>query len=62
MRFSTVAAALLPVGVALAQTTHVVKVGGGSLTYDPPSYVSHPNTLSYPAYLYFAQIDTSSEW
>ncbi|KAI0723752.1 hypothetical protein C8T65DRAFT_599327 [Cerioporus squamosus] len=36
MRFSAVAAALLPVGVALAQTTHVVKVGGnGSLTYTP---------------------------
>ncbi|KAI0807893.1 hypothetical protein C8Q74DRAFT_1229963 [Fomes fomentarius] len=38
MRFSTVAAALLPVGVAFAQTTHVVKVGGGgNLAYDPPS-------------------------
>ncbi|EJF66269.1 hypothetical protein DICSQDRAFT_159248 [Dichomitus squalens LYAD-421 SS1] len=36
MRFFTVAAALLPVGVALAQTTHVVKVGGNaSLTYTP---------------------------
>ncbi|RDX46854.1 hypothetical protein OH76DRAFT_805649 [Lentinus brumalis] len=36
MRFSAVAAALLPVGVAFAQTTHVVKVGGsGALTYTP---------------------------
>lgn len=43
MRFSTVAAALLPVGVAFAQTTHVVKVGGGSLTYDPPSLTQVQN-------------------
>ncbi|RPD66640.1 hypothetical protein L226DRAFT_567040 [Lentinus tigrinus ALCF2SS1-7] len=36
MRFSAVAAALLPVGVAFAQTTHVVQVGGNaSLTYTP---------------------------
>jgi len=36
MRFSAVAASLLSVGVALAQTVHVVKVGGnGSLTYNP---------------------------
>ncbi len=40
MRFSAVAAALLPVGVAFAQTTHVVKVGGsGALTYTPNQYV-----------------------
>jgi hypothetical protein len=35
MRFSAVVAALLPVGFSLAQTTHVIKVGGGSLTYQP---------------------------
>ncbi|KAI0371684.1 hypothetical protein BV20DRAFT_156252 [Pilatotrama ljubarskyi] len=36
MRFSAIAAALLPVGVALAQTTHTVKVGeNGTLTYSP---------------------------
>lgn len=40
MRFSAAAAALLSVGAAVAQTTHVVKVGGnGSLTYTPNSYV-----------------------
>ncbi|KAL1944445.1 hypothetical protein VTO73DRAFT_2875 [Trametes versicolor] len=38
MRFSAVVAALLPVGFALAQTTHTVKVGeNGGLTYDPTS-------------------------
>ncbi|KAI0362650.1 hypothetical protein OH77DRAFT_1416917 [Trametes cingulata] len=36
MRFSAVAAALLPVGVALAQTTHTVKVGeNGTFTFNP---------------------------
>ncbi|KAH9928535.1 uncharacterized protein BXZ73DRAFT_90588 [Epithele typhae] len=36
MRFSTVAAALLPVGLAMAQTTHTVQVGGaGKLVYTP---------------------------
>ena len=40
MRFSAVAAALVPVGVAFAQTTHVIQVGGnGSLTYSPSEYV-----------------------
>ncbi|KAI0748627.1 hypothetical protein C8Q80DRAFT_1172883 [Daedaleopsis nitida] len=34
MRFSTVVAALLPVGAAFAET-FVVKVGGGSLSYSP---------------------------
>ena len=43
MRFSTVAAALLPVGVALAQTTHVVKVGGNkALKFDPEECVFIP--------------------
>ncbi|CDO76443.1 hypothetical protein BN946_scf184781.g20 [Trametes cinnabarina] len=38
MRFSTIAAALLPVGAAFAQQTFTVKVGeNGTLTYDPPT-------------------------
>ncbi|KAH9900828.1 Cupredoxin [Cubamyces lactineus] len=38
MRFSTVVAALLPVGAALAQQTITVKVGeNGTLTYNPNS-------------------------
>ncbi|KAI0780444.1 Cupredoxin [Trametes elegans] len=38
MRFSTIVAALLPVGAAFAQTTHTVKVGAnGGLTYEPSS-------------------------
>ncbi|KAI0820188.1 Cupredoxin [Trametes gibbosa] len=42
MRFSTLAAALLPVGLALAQTTHTIKVGGnGTLTYDPSSITAN---------------------
>ncbi|KAI8982840.1 Cupredoxin [Trametes punicea] len=37
MRFSALAAALLPVGIALAQTDHIVQVGAnGTLTYNPP--------------------------
>nr|VWP00660.1 Non-specific serine/threonine protein kinase (EC [Ganoderma boninense] len=38
MRFSAAAAALLSVGAAVAQTTHVVSVGGGgNLSYTPNS-------------------------
>ncbi|KAH9950272.1 Cupredoxin [Amylocystis lapponica] len=38
MRFSAFVAALLPVGAALAQTTHTVLVGpNGTLTYSPTS-------------------------
>ncbi|KAI1791640.1 hypothetical protein LXA43DRAFT_1094261 [Ganoderma leucocontextum] len=44
MRFSAVAAALLSVGVAVAQTTHVVTVGGNaSLTYTPNSLTGVAN-------------------
>lgn len=44
MRFSAAAAALLSVGAAVAQTTHVVKVGGnGSLTYTPNSLTGVAN-------------------
>ncbi|KAI9069988.1 hypothetical protein FKP32DRAFT_1599569 [Trametes sanguinea] len=41
MRFSTIVAALLPVGAAFAQTTWTVKVGAnGTLTYDPPTVIA----------------------
>ncbi|KAM5538049.1 hypothetical protein V8D89_008246 [Ganoderma adspersum] len=44
MRFSAVAAALLSAGAAVAQTTHVVQVGGnGSLAYTPSSLTGVAN-------------------
>ncbi|KAI0672739.1 Cupredoxin [Trametes maxima] len=42
MRFSAFVAALLPVGAALAQTTHTIKVGeNGTLTYSPSSITAN---------------------
>ena len=45
MRFSTVAAALLPVGAAYA-ATHVVQVGGsGNLVYTPNQLKANPGDI-----------------
>ncbi|OBZ75762.1 hypothetical protein A0H81_04080 [Grifola frondosa] len=49
MRFSTIVAALLPVGFALAQNVTIVKVGAnGTLAYDPPQVTANPgDTIAF---------------
>ncbi|KAI0072271.1 hypothetical protein K474DRAFT_1629274 [Panus rudis PR-1116 ss-1] len=49
MRFSTIVAALLPVGLAFAQTSHTVLVGqNGTLTFSPSSIqIQNGDTVSF---------------